>query len=168
MPKQPWPLLLRWRRWRGQRPTAAGVTTSAAGLAILIPPSASLQFREITITLQTLGGASAVVIGIAMFACAAGMMLQPATRTIAGCTTFVLALAAFIAANLGSMLIGTTLGILGAAFALSWKPPTPDTSEDDEAADTNEYSFSSANTDAATDPRLAPLTAAAGNHGREQ
>ncbi len=54
----------RWRHWRRTRPFWAGVFLTGSGLVILAPPVATLRLGDLAISIGTLGGASALVIGV--------------------------------------------------------------------------------------------------------
>ncbi|MFC7344551.1 DUF6114 domain-containing protein [Saccharopolyspora griseoalba] len=113
-----------WARvqaWRRARPFAAGVCTIAAGLVLLAPPYAALQIGQVSIALQTLGGSASLVLGLALIACGLAMWTRPGSWP-APWLTLVLALAAVPAANLGALLIGTSLGMVGFALAVAWAP----------------------------------------------
>lgn len=111
-----------FRRWRRGRPFWAGVFTLLAALILLYPPYASLKFGDIVISLHTVGGISALVIGVVLIACAASFWLRPEFRLAAGIVTLLLSIVAIVTANFGSFLIGTTLGVIGAALAIAWSP----------------------------------------------
>ena len=111
-----------FRTWRRGRPFWAGVCTLAAGLAVLFPPFASLRLGDAVITLNTLGGISATVIGAVLLICGTCFWTRPQFRTAAGIVTLVLALAAIPAANLGSLMIATVLGLFGSALGIAWSP----------------------------------------------
>ncbi|MHA6797937.1 DUF6114 domain-containing protein [Bounagaea algeriensis] len=115
-----------FRNWRRGRPFGAGVCTLLAGLAVLFPPFASLKLGDVVITLKTLGGISATVIGAVLLVCGGAFLMRPQFRLAAGIVTLLLSLAAISAANLGTFLIATLLGIIGAALGISWSP-TPRT-----------------------------------------
>lgn len=115
-------MFARFRTWRRGRPFWAGVCTMAAALAVLFPPFASLQLGDAVITLNTLGGISATVIGAVLVICAVCFWTRPQFRIAAGIVTLLLALAAIPAANLGSLMIATLFGLLGSALGIAWSP----------------------------------------------
>ncbi|MDR7300971.1 DUF6114 domain-containing protein [Haloactinomyces albus] len=111
-----------FRRWRRTRPFWAGVFTLLSALLLLYPPYASLEFGAVVITLKTLGGLSALVIGTVMIICAVSFWTRPRFRLASGIVTLLLAVVAIVTVNLGSMFLGTLLGIIGAALGLAWSP----------------------------------------------
>jgi hypothetical protein len=111
-----------FREFRRSRPFWAGVFTLASGLIVLFPPYASLKLGDMVISMNTMGGISSLVIGIVLVSCAISFWVRPQFRIPAGIVTLVLALVAIVTANLGSFLIGTLLGMIGAALGLAWSP----------------------------------------------
>lgn len=111
-----------FRRWRRGRPFWAGMFTLLAALVLLYPPYASLRFGDVVVSLRTVGGLSALVIGVVLIACAASLWIRPEFRLVAGGVTLLLSVVSVVTANLGSLLLGTTLGVVGAALAVAWSP----------------------------------------------
>ena len=91
-----------------------------SGLVILAPPFAALHLGDLVISLSTLGGASALVIGVMLIVLGISLWVRPQYRLPAGIAAGLLALVSLPAANLGGLLIGMLLGVLGAALAISW------------------------------------------------
>lgn len=117
-------MLLRfWRgftAWRRGRPFWAGLFVALGGLVIVFPPFANLKFGDMMISIQTLGGVSALLIGVLLWICAATMWLQPKFRLAAGIVTVLLSLVAIVVTNLGGFVVGTVLSLLGGALAVAW------------------------------------------------
>lgn len=90
-----------FRQWRRSRPFWAGIFTLLSALALLYPPFASLKFGDVVITLKTLGGISALVIGVIMIVCAVSFWVRPEFRKAAGIVTLLLAVMAVATVNLG-------------------------------------------------------------------
>lgn len=111
----------RFRRWRHSRPFWAGFFTLLCGLMVVFPPFASLQIADITVSLHTIGGAGSLVVGVVLLICGFALWFQPHYRVPAGIVTLLLALVALIVANLGVLLVGTIIGIIGGCLALSWR-----------------------------------------------
>ncbi|SDK71857.1 hypothetical protein SAMN04487820_111156 [Actinopolyspora mzabensis] len=111
-----------FRRWRRTRPFWGGLFTLLAALLLLYPPYASLKFGDIEVSLRTTAGISALVIGVVMIACALSFWIRPEWRLSAGIVALLLSLVALVVVNLGSFLIGTTLGVIGSSLAIAWSP----------------------------------------------
>jgi hypothetical protein len=109
-----------FREWRRSRPLSAGVFTMLSGLIILFPPYASLKFDDVVISMNTVGGISSLLIGVVMVMCAISLWVAPRYRLPVGIIIFLLALVAIVAANLGVFMVGTLLGLVGAALAIAW------------------------------------------------
>ncbi|NYH79725.1 hypothetical protein FHR84_003063 [Actinopolyspora biskrensis] len=111
-----------FRDWRRTRPFWAGLFTLVAALLLLYPPYASLKFGDVEVSLRTTAGITALVIGMVLIACGISFWMRPELRLPAGIVTLVLSVVAIVTANLGSFLIGTTMGLIGAALAIAWSP----------------------------------------------
>ncbi|GDY32736.1 DUF6114 domain-containing protein [Gandjariella thermophila] len=109
-----------WRDWRRGRPFTAGVLLLASGVAILVPPYASLRFGDLVFAVNTMGGVSALVLGGLLLVCAAAVWARPRYRALAGVAATLAALVALVTANLGGFLVGTLLGLAGGALAVAW------------------------------------------------
>lgn len=112
----------RFRQWRRARAFWAGVFAGASGLLILFPPFASLKLGEAVITLNTLSGVSALVIGAVLLMCAGAFWSRPQYRLPAGIVAMLVSLVAIVTANLGSFMLGTLCGVIGAALGIAWSP----------------------------------------------
>ena len=114
----------RWRRsfrsWRRGRPWSAAVLLVLSGVVILVPPYATFRLGSMTVSIQTIGGASALVIGAGQLAAAAVLLLRPRWRVAGGAAALVLSLVAVVTTNLGGFLVGSALGLVGGALAVSW------------------------------------------------
>ncbi|MEV0681811.1 DUF6114 domain-containing protein [Actinosynnema sp. NPDC050436] len=119
-----------WRRftyWRRSRPFAAGVLLLLSSAVIALPPYATFQVGDLMISITTMGGVSALLIGTLLAVCGLSLWLRPQFRFAAGVTSAILSLVALVVTNLGGFLVGTFAGLTGAALALAWtdqpKPP---------------------------------------------
>ncbi|MFD0487055.1 DUF6114 domain-containing protein [Saccharopolyspora erythraea] len=126
----------RFRKFRRGRPFWAGLFTTASGLVVLFPPYASLRFGDAMISLNTMGGISSLVIGVVLVSCGISFWARPELRVGAGVVALLLSLVAIVTSNLGSFLLGTLLGITGAALALAWSPGARRRGGDDQVGDT--------------------------------
>ncbi|MEU0882114.1 DUF6114 domain-containing protein [Lentzea sp. NPDC005914] len=117
-------MLLRvWRgftAWRRGRPFWAGLFVAAGAFIILVPPYANLKLGDMVISIQTLGGVSALLIGSLLAVCAVALWVAPKFRLAAGIVTVLLSLVALVVTNLGGFLVGTILSLLGGALAVAW------------------------------------------------
>ncbi|MFD4674786.1 DUF6114 domain-containing protein [Lentzea sp. NPDC058450] len=116
-------LLRAWRgftAWRRGRPFWAGLFVAGGALIILFPPFVGVKLGDMVISIQTLGGVSALLIGSLLAICAATLWLQPKFRLAAGIVTVLLSLVALVVTNLGGFLAGTILSLLGGALAVAW------------------------------------------------
>ncbi|MFD2422468.1 DUF6114 domain-containing protein [Amycolatopsis pigmentata] len=113
-----------FRRWRHGRPVASAVLLALAGLVILLPPYMTFRFRDVVVSISTLGGLSALVLGSLLLVCAVVVCVRSSMRVFAGAAAILLSLVALITANLGGFLIGTVLGLVGGALCLAWTDQT--------------------------------------------
>ncbi|HVK24330.1 MAG TPA: DUF6114 domain-containing protein [Actinokineospora sp.] len=112
----------RWfRDFRRTRPFWGGLWMMLGGWTIM-----SLTIAPIVVMLSA--GAS----GVAGYVTGGGLMVlgliawfAPTQRLVAGVMGGILAVAAFVASNLGGFLLGTLLGILGSAMVFGWGPKKP-------------------------------------------
>lgn len=127
----PWERVRSARRtfgyWRRSRPFTAGVLLLSAGGVIMIPPYATFRVGDLLVSITTIGGVSALLIGTLLAVCGLSLWLRPQFRLAAGVTAAILSLVALVVTNLGGFLVGTLSGLTGAALAVAWtdrpKPP---------------------------------------------
>lgn len=116
-------LLRAWRAftaWRRGRPFWAGLFVAGGAFIILVPPYANLKLGDMVVSIQTLGGVSALLIGSLLAVCAVSLWVAPKFRLAAGIVTVLLSLVALVVTNLGGFLVGTILSLLGGALAVAW------------------------------------------------
>ncbi|WP_045315517.1 DUF6114 domain-containing protein [Lentzea aerocolonigenes] len=117
-------MLLRfWRgftAWRRGRPFWAGLFVAIGALIILFPPYAGLKLGDMVISIQTLGGVSALLIGSLLILCAVSLWVAPKFRLASGIVTVLLSLVAIVVTNLGGFIFGTLFSLLGGALAVAW------------------------------------------------
>ena len=113
---------LAFREWRRARPFWAGIFAMASGLLVLFPPFASLKFGDVVVTLNTFAGMTSLIVGVVIVACGVSFWTRPQFKFVAGIVTLLLAVSAIVTANLGTFLIGTLLGVVGAALGIAWSP----------------------------------------------
>lgn len=131
-----WPGFTRWRRGR---PFWAGLFVAAGAFIILFPPFVGVKLGDMVISIKTIGGTSALLIGTLLAICAVSLWVQPQFRLAAGIVTVLLSLVALVVTNLGGFLVGTILSLLGGALAVAWtdepkKPKKPKEPEEPENA----------------------------------
>ncbi|WP_434439600.1 DUF6114 domain-containing protein [Lentzea sp. E54] len=135
-------MLLRfWRgftAWRRGRPFWAGLFVAAGAFVILFPPFVGVQLGDMVISIRTIGGVSALLVGSLLAICAVSLWVQPKFRLAAGIVTVLLSLVALVVTNLGGFLAGTILSLLGGALAVAWtdepkKPKKPKEPNDTDA-----------------------------------
>lgn len=123
---EPRPMIRRGlRRGPGQnadRPVAAAVLLTAAGVAVLVIILAVGSLDGLAISFSSTSTPMALFIGFGLIACGVSTWAQPTTRILTGILGFAFSLVALPGANLGGFLIGTILAVLGSAAALAWSP----------------------------------------------
>lgn len=115
--------MTRWQwfgHWRRTRPFWAGVFLIGSGLVILVPSYATLRLGDLVVSISTLGGASALIIGVMLIVIGISVWIRPQFRVPAGIAAGLLALVSLPTANLGGLIVGMLLGLVGAALAISW------------------------------------------------
>lgn len=105
---------------KAERPWLAIILLALAGVVVLGSFLLQDSIAQLGIALTSSTAPGALLTGIGLLACAASMYAQPTTRVLAGWMGAALAVVALPAANFGGFILGTVLGILGAAAALSW------------------------------------------------
>lgn len=105
-------------RTRTGRPLGAAGCLAASGVAMLLLPSSSLT----VVTAPGAGGATGLLIGALMIGAGIVLAVAPDQRAVCGTAGILLALASFLTPNLGGMLLGMLLGLVGGALALAWTP----------------------------------------------
>lgn len=110
-------------RFRRTRPFWAGVFAIAGGLEIFILPFSPLA----SLVLLGVAGISSVVTGLVLAVMGLFMWFSPVNRTLAGVLTIIFALTSFVTSNLGGLVVGMVLGIIGGALCLAWTDRPSDT-----------------------------------------
>ena|GEM_PF-4365898 len=107
------------------RPVFAALALGASGLVVLATVVALGSWDEAVVTMSATTTPVATLIGVALLACGVSVWAQPASRVLAGVLGFGLALVAIPGANLGGLVLGSLLAVVGSAAALSWEPSGP-------------------------------------------
>jgi hypothetical protein len=105
--------------WCGQRPWLAGLVTLAAGLTITLVPNADVS----VVILPGVAGLSGFVLGSLIIAGGLFLILSPPIHGLIGIAVVLLSLVSFISSNLGGLLVGMVLGIVGGSLGFGWQPP---------------------------------------------
>lgn len=113
-------MLSRGRGWRSRRPFWGGVLICLSAAFLLLPAFTSLRIGDLLITITSIAGVSTLLLGALMAVCGAAVIARPDTRIPAGVSAMILALVALPAANFGGFVLGTLLGVVGAASVLAW------------------------------------------------
>lgn len=111
----------RFRHWRHTRPFWAGAFLIGSGLVILSPLYAMLRLGDLALSISTAAGASALIIGATQVIIGLALWICPQIRVPAGVVSTLLALASLPQANLGGLIIGMLLGLVGGSLAISWR-----------------------------------------------
>ncbi|MFG1997529.1 DUF6114 domain-containing protein [Spirillospora sp. NPDC048911] len=106
--------------WRHRRPFGAGLCTIMAGVEILLVPviGVGLIFHS------GFAGQLSLLLGLALIGLGTLFWIAPTHRALTSVFTIIVALAAFLTANLGGFLIGHLLALTGAAAGVAWVPAT--------------------------------------------
>lgn len=110
----------RIRVWRGQRPCGSALLITAAGswmiaLPLLGTPMALLQ--------PGVAGNTGLGVSLPLALCGLVLLRFPLLHAFVGLAAVGLAVLSLLTCNLGGLLLGTTLGIVGGCLAFSWTPP---------------------------------------------
>jgi len=130
-----WPALRqgleRFRGWRRGRPFWGGLFLLASGLVIVLPPYASFRLGDMMISIGTIAGVSALLIGTLLMVIGVALWLRPEYRVVGAIAAGLLSLVSLVTANLGGFGIGMLLGVVGSALLIAWtdrpKPARPST-----------------------------------------
>jgi hypothetical protein len=116
----------RFRDWRRTRPFWGGLGILLGAVVMLVVPFATLRIGELVVSLSTPGGSAATLVAAVLVCCWGAAWWRPDFKTAAGVVAMVAALVAVVTTNLGGLIIGSILCVLGAAATLAWTPtPRP-------------------------------------------
>ncbi|GAA5041018.1 hypothetical protein GCM10023336_00690 [Streptomyces similanensis] len=110
-----------FRRWRRTRPFWAALWTGLGGFVILFLPLAPLG----RILQVGIGGIAGMAAGVLLLAMALLILLMPGQRYTAGVVAVVAGVASFPLTNLGGLVVGMFLAVLGGSMAVGWVPERP-------------------------------------------
>ncbi|MDT7666056.1 MAG: hypothetical protein QOD04_5612 [Pseudonocardiales bacterium] len=107
------------RAWTGQRPWLGGALTVLAGLTIVLLPAQGFS----VVLLPGVAGLSGFVIGGLIAACGLFLLFSPQLHGLIGIAAVLLSLVSFVTTNLGGLVVGMLLGIVGGSLGFAWRPP---------------------------------------------
>ncbi|WP_179811938.1 DUF6114 domain-containing protein [Nocardiopsis sinuspersici] len=107
-----------WRRWCKRRPFAGGLLMILSG-AVMV----SFVAMPVELMIQTgIGGVSSLMFGGMLVVLGLVTWFTPNQHVITGSLAGFLGLGALILSNLGGLVIGTLLALVGGGLAFSWRP----------------------------------------------
>lgn len=110
-----------WRAWRRTRPFWGGLWTIVAGAEII-------RMMSFSLGIALTGGwsySAGYVMGGGLILFGLVAWFAPFYKGLAGITAFLVALGAFLTANLGGYLLGSVLAVIGSSMIWSWGPKKP-------------------------------------------
>jgi hypothetical protein len=107
------------RAWTGQRPWLGGTLTVLAGLTIVLLPAQGFS----VVLLPGVAGLSGFVVGGLITACGLFLLFSPQLHGLIGIAAVLLSLVSFVTTNLGGLVVGMLLGIVGGSLGFAWSPP---------------------------------------------
>ncbi len=113
-----------FRDWRRSRPFWGGLLLLLAGLELVaIPLLSVLAHGSVKVVIYIgIGGVFGVLIGGLLVACGLLIWFHPVQRVFYAIAGVLLAVASFVATNLGGFFVGMLLGVTGASLSFGWTP----------------------------------------------
>jgi hypothetical protein len=108
----------RFRHFRRSRPFWGGLFSILGGIEILLLPLSPVA----DMVLLGVAGISGALIGVLLVITGLFVWFSPPNRSLAGVLTLVFSLASFVVSNLGGLVVGMVLGLVGGALTLAWTP----------------------------------------------
>jgi hypothetical protein len=111
-----------FRAWRRSRPFWGGLLLLLAGVELVaIPLLSVLAHGSVKVVIYIgIGGVFGVLIGGLLMACGLLVWFHPVQRVFYAIAGVLLAVASFVATNLGGFFIGMLLGVTGASLSFGW------------------------------------------------
>lgn len=120
----------RWRAWRHSRPFWGGLLLILAGLELFaLPLSGDLIHGAVKLVIYIgIAGVFGVLIGALLIVAGLVVWFNHANKTFYGIAGIVLGIVSFPTSNLGGLIIGMLMAIVGGALVFAWTPvePKPD------------------------------------------
>lgn len=113
-----------FRTWRRSRPFWGGLLLILAGLEMIaIPLLSVVAHNSVKVVIYIgIGGIFGVLIGGLLMACGLLIWFHPVQRVFYAIAGVLLAVASFVATNLGGFFIGMLLGVTGGSLSFGWTP----------------------------------------------
>ena len=113
-----------FRDWRRSRPFWGGLLLVLAGVELVaIPLLSVLAHGSVKVVIYIgIGGVFGVLIGGLLVACGLLIWFHPVQRVFYAIAGVLLAVASFVATNLGGFFVGMLLGVTGASLSFGWTP----------------------------------------------
>jgi hypothetical protein len=112
----------RFRAWRGTRPFWAGLLTLLGGIPIIYIPYNNPKLGSLQVIVGTTAGASSLIIGVLLITLGLTLWYQSQVRVFAGVAAILLGLVSLPLSNIGGLVVGFLLALVGGGLALSWVP----------------------------------------------
>jgi hypothetical protein len=111
-----------FRAWRRSRPFWGGLLLLLAGIELIASPLLSvLAHGSVKVVIYIgVGGVFGVLIGGLLVACGLLIWFHPVQRVFYAIAGVLLAVASFVATNLGGFFFGMLLGVTGASLSFGW------------------------------------------------
>ncbi len=135
----------RFRDWRRSRPFWGGLLVLVAGLEIIYLPLSPIS----QLIAAGVVGAQSILVGFLIIVLGPFIWFSPANRTLAGVLAIIFSISSLVLSNLGGLVIGMMIGIIGGALTLAWTdqpkhrrrrpgPPQPSSLSSADTADVDE------------------------------
>jgi hypothetical protein len=113
-----------FRAWGRSRPFWGGLLLLLAGIELVaIPLLSVLAHGSVKVVIYIgIGGVFGVLIGGLLMACGLLIWFHPVQRVFYAIAGVLLAVASFVATNLGGFFFGMLLGVTGASLSFGWTP----------------------------------------------
>ncbi|QAY64336.1 hypothetical protein ET495_15240 [Xylanimonas allomyrinae] len=109
----------RFRQWRRARPFWGALLTVLAGVELFLSGRFDLAVGGVVLQLG-FAGAQTTIIPVVVVLAGVLAMLQPAHHVFYGVIALVLSVYSVVAVNMGGIVLGTLLGVVGSITVVSW------------------------------------------------